>query len=147
MTSAPLTIRLLREFAVIVGDERVSAGAWRLRKGRSLVKILALAPEHQAHRDQLLELLWPDRDPEAAVNNLHQALHTARRAFEAAGGDGPELLQLTDQIVTLCPNAPPTIDVELFEAGVSRARAERTPAAYEAAIGLYAGDLLPEDRY
>src|SRR5204862_779727 len=75
------------------------------------------------------------------------ALHTARRAFEAAGGDGPELLQLTDQIVTLCPNAPPIVDVELFEAGVSRARAERTPAAYAAAIDLYAGDLLPEDRY
>ena len=31
-----------------------------------------------------MELLWPGLDPEAAANNLHYALHVARRTLEPA---------------------------------------------------------------
>src|SRR5688572_18727945 len=77
-----LRIQLLGGFQVSVGPRPVHDAEWRLRKTKSLVKLLALAPGHQLHREQLLELLWPDQDPEAATNNLHKAVHTARRALE-----------------------------------------------------------------
>src|SRR5690348_17903258 len=81
---ASLRIALLGGFSATAGGKAVSEGAWRLRKSKSLVKLLALAPEHRLHRDQVIELLWPDRDPAAAANNLHQALYVARRALDGA---------------------------------------------------------------
>src|SRR3712207_7018556 len=39
------------------------------------------------------------------------------------------------------------VDVEAFEEASATARRAREPAAYKAALDLYAGDLLPEDRY
>ena len=44
-----------------------------------MVKLLALAPGHRLHREQLMESLWPDLDPDAAGANLRKALHFARR--------------------------------------------------------------------
>jgi predicted ATPase/DNA-binding CsgD family transcriptional regulator len=39
------------------------------------------------------------------------------------------------------------VDVEAFEEAAVTARRERDPAAYRAALELYAGELLPADRY
>ena len=74
---------LLGGFSVATEDGVVDERAWRLRKAKALVKLLALAPERRLHRERLAELLWPDRDADAAANNLHQALHAARRAIGA----------------------------------------------------------------
>jgi two-component SAPR family response regulator len=89
-------IRLLGGFSVAVGDNVVADRAWRLRKAKALVKILALAPDRRVHRERLAELLWPDHDADAAANNLNQALYCARRAFDAAGADGAAAVVLID---------------------------------------------------
>ena len=136
-------IRLLGGFSVAVGDHVVADRAWRLRKAKALVKILALAPDRRVHRERLAELLWPDRDAEAAANNLNQALYAARRAFDSAGADGAAALALIDAAAVLDAQ----VDVDAFEAAAARARADRNPAEYERALGLYGGELLPEDRY
>ncbi|HEV2126550.1 MAG TPA: hypothetical protein VGW38_27645, partial [Chloroflexota bacterium] len=54
-----LAIRLLGGFGVEVKGQPVNAGGWRLRKAKSLVKVLALAKGHALHREQVLDLLWP----------------------------------------------------------------------------------------
>ena len=96
-------IRLFGAFAVRVGEEVVPEGAWRLRKAKSLVKLLALAPERRVHRERATELLWPERAPEAAANNFHQALYVARRALEAAGAEASAVLPLRDDMLALYP--------------------------------------------
>jgi predicted ATPase len=88
-------------------------------------------------------VLWPDRDADAAANNLNQALYAARRALDAGGADGAVALALIDGAVALNGQ----VDVDAFEAAAARARAGPDPAAYERALGLYGGALLPEDRY
>jgi predicted ATPase/DNA-binding SARP family transcriptional activator len=128
---------LLGGFSVATGDGIVEERAWRLRKAKALVKLLALAPERRMHRERLAELLWPDRDAEAASNNLHQALHAARRAI------GPEALRLSDGVVVL----EAEVDVDAFEAAAVRARASGQAADYVSALDLHPGELLPEDRY
>ncbi|HSS56638.1 MAG TPA: BTAD domain-containing putative transcriptional regulator, partial [Solirubrobacteraceae bacterium] len=128
---------LLGGFSVATEDGVVEERAWRLRKAKALVKLLALAPERRLHRERLADLLWPDRDGEAAANNLHQALHAARRAI------GADALRLNDGVVAL----EAEVDVDAFEAAAARARATGEAAAYESALGLHAGELLPEDRY
>ena len=44
-------IRLLGGFEVTVGDRLVAADAWRLRKAKTLVKLLVLAGGHRMHRE------------------------------------------------------------------------------------------------
>lgn len=39
------------------------------------------------------------------------------------------------------------MDIEAFESAAATARRTREPSAYRAALELYSGDLLPEDRY
>src|SRR3954466_11139821 len=113
-----LRIRLFGAFEARVGDEAVPEGAWRLRKGKSLVKLLALAPERRVHRERATELLWPDRAAESAANNFHQALYVARRALEAAGADASAVLPLRDDMLALYPNGRVEVDIDVFEAAV-----------------------------
>ena len=114
-------IRLFGSFAV-AGESEIPAGAWRLRKAKSLVKLLALSPGRRLHREQVMELLWPERDPEAAANNLHQALYVARRALAAAGADASTVLPLREDMLVLAPDGGVEVDVDVFETAVARAR-------------------------
>jgi predicted ATPase/DNA-binding SARP family transcriptional activator len=142
--SSQVRISLLGGFAAAAEDGTVNEGAWRLRKAKGLVKLLALAPEHRLHRERASELLWPDRDPAAAANNLHQALYVARRALETAGLDGAAAIELRDDALVL---TDAVVDVEEFEQAAGEARGSGDRALCEAAVELYKGELLPEDRY
>jgi DNA-binding SARP family transcriptional activator len=75
-------IWLLGGFRVSVGSSRsIGEDEWRLRKAGNLIKLLALAPGHRLHREQAMDLLWPELESGAASNNLHHALHVARRTL------------------------------------------------------------------
>src|SRR3712207_8800110 len=68
----PVRVRLLGGFSVWVGPHAVGEGEWHLRKARSLVKLLALAPGHALHREQVMELLWPILDRKSTrLNSSH----------------------------------------------------------------------------
>jgi predicted ATPase/DNA-binding SARP family transcriptional activator len=142
-----LCISLLGAFSVTLGAEAVPDDAWRLRKAKTLVKLIALAPEQRLHSDEAAELLWPDRDPASSRNNLHQAIFAARRAFGSIGLDGRNCLELRDDVLALCADAEIRIDAIAFEVAAAGARAGRDPDAYRTALDSYAGELLPEDRY
>jgi predicted ATPase/DNA-binding SARP family transcriptional activator len=142
-----IRIQLFGAFAVSVGDQTVQEGAWRLRKAKSLVKLLALAPERRIHRERATELLWPERAPDAAANNFHQALYVARRALEAAGGEVSSVLPLRDDMLALNPGGTVAVDVDAFEAAAALARDSGDLADYRAALELHGGELLPEDRF
>jgi predicted ATPase/DNA-binding SARP family transcriptional activator len=139
-------IRLLGGFEVIRDGTPVPSREWRLRKARTLVKLLALSRDQRLHRDALLNVLWPGRDVTSAVNNLHQALHVARRVL---GGDHARsgLLELRDDVVVLHSKGLVDVDVRRFERLAVLARASGELADLRAAVAAYTGDLLPEDRF
>src|SRR3954452_25300623 len=143
--TAPLAVTLLGGFAVRALDQRVAEGAWRLRRAKSLVKLLALSPARSAHREVVAGLLWPEREAIAASRNLTQVVYVARRALETIDEDGLQRLTLHDDVLTLDGNVE--VDVEAFETAVAAAREQPTVAACSGALDLYAGELLPEDRY
>jgi DNA-binding SARP family transcriptional activator len=66
-----LRIYLLGTFRVSVGQWAIGESEWRLPKTKSLLKgkLLALAPNHRLHREQVINLLWPDLEREPAANN------------------------------------------------------------------------------
>jgi predicted ATPase/DNA-binding SARP family transcriptional activator len=139
-------IRLLGGFGVDRGGQPVQDRAWRLRKARTLVKLLALTRDQRLHREELLDALWPGRDPRSAANNLYQVLHVARRVL---AGEGPSdgLLELRDDVVSLRAGGLVEVDVLRFEQLAALARASGDLAGLRAAAGAYTGDLLPEDRF
>jgi predicted ATPase len=138
MAAAPRTsVTLLGGFAAEADGASVPDSAWRLRKAKELVKLLALADGHHLHREQAMDALWPDRGPDSAGNNLNQAVHAARRAL------GPDAITLLDGVLRLAAD----VDVDAFEDAAAGALRERTAQACQSALALYGGELLPENRY
>jgi predicted ATPase len=132
-----VTIKLLGGFAAVRDGQPVPREVWRLRKARELVKVLALAPGQRLHREQAMDVLWGERDPAAAANNLNQVVHVARGAL------GPETIEARDGLLRL----EAEVDVDAFERAAADARRVGAPSAYRAALSLYGGELLPENRY
>ncbi len=138
---------LLGGFRVSVGSRTIGEDRWRRRKAAALVKLLALAPGHRLHREQVMNLLWPHLREEAGANNLHRTLYVARRNIEPDPATSSRYLTLRGEQLMLCPEGDLWVDVEAFEQAAAAARRSRDPAAYQAAVEFYAGELLPEDRY
>ena len=68
--AAGLCITLLGRFAVWFGRCEVPTTAFSRRKALHLLKLIALQPGHQLHRDQALDLLWPHLAPRSATAQL-----------------------------------------------------------------------------
>jgi DNA-binding SARP family transcriptional activator len=137
-SAADVQLRLLGGFSATVAGEPV-ADRWRLRKAKTLVKLLAIAPGHRLHRDIVADRFWPDAEPQTTANNVHQLIHTIRRVL------GPESVTVTDDVVLLSPNI--TVDVDVFEYAAAQARRNSEIADLQAALDLWTGPLLPEDEY
>src|SRR5215218_11517610 len=138
---------LLGGFRVSVGSRTIGEDRWQRRKAAAIVKLLALAPSHRMHREQVMNLLWPRLGVQAAANNLHRNLYVARRTLEPDQLTSSRCLTLHEERLSLCPEGDLWVDVEAFEQAAEAARLSQDPAVYRVAIDLYAGELLPEDRY
>src|SRR5947207_135019 len=148
-TPTTLEIHLLGPFRIFVDGQAIEECQFTRRKPKQLIKLLALQPHHQLHRDQAMEFLWRDSDPEAAANNLHKAIHMARHALEASlksVADSHFILTHGQQVLLRAP-ARLWVDVEEFEQCVKAAQAGSDIKACEEARALYGGELLAEDRY
>ncbi|MBI3569068.1 MAG: AAA family ATPase [Gemmatimonadetes bacterium] len=94
----------------------------------ALLVYLACSPRCTAAREQLVDLLWADNDPDAARHALRQVTWYVRRRL----GDG---VLVTDG-ATLALRVPFTMDRDRFVAFVEG-------GDYAQAIAAYAGDFLP----
>jgi DNA-binding SARP family transcriptional activator/TolB-like protein len=143
-----LEIVLLGPFKVLVDGEPVDERRWQRRKAKTLIKLLAVEPHHQMHREQLAEMLWPELDPETSLANLHKIIHAARRALEPQLQQGARssFINTEGQQVILCASNL-IIDAEVFEQTLSAAFKSNDPNDYEAGLAVYKGDLLIEDPY
>ncbi|MFF1898126.1 hypothetical protein [Streptomyces sp. NPDC058206] len=62
-----LTLHLLGGFAAVRDDGVEIPRRWRRSTGQTLVKLLAVAPELRRHREEVMDLLWPDAPMDAAA--------------------------------------------------------------------------------
>jgi DNA-binding SARP family transcriptional activator len=139
---ATIHVTLLGRFEVTVGAVPVAASSWTRRHAAALVKVLAMAPGRRLHREQVIDLVWPDDTIEEAMPKLHKAAHFARRALAVSNA-----VVLRGDNVALCPDSDTTVDVELFEDLARRALVNEDVAAARQALSMYGGELLPHDRY
>jgi DNA-binding SARP family transcriptional activator len=147
-----LSIRLLGRFEVLRGGQSLSGSEWRSRQTRAILKLLVIRCGHVVTTDQLLDLLWPDEEPEAARRRLHVRVSQLRRALAP---DDPAAYVLTmEGGYSFDPEVGCWVDTWEFESQTGRARRcqeagdlDQAIAAYETARSLYRGDLLEEDLY
>lgn len=79
---ARVDITLLGMPRVAVDGQPVS---FPTRASMLLVIALGLSPEGALHKDELIELLWPERSPEQGARSLRTALWRAKRTLGPAG--------------------------------------------------------------
>src|SRR5258708_4889798 len=103
-----VSIHLLGRFNVSIDDRLVPAAHWPRDRAAALVKLLAVSPAHRVHREQAMATFWPDLDVDAAGANLRKAIHYARRSLGVH-----ELIEASNDIVSLAPHADLKIDAEL----------------------------------
>ncbi|MET9627184.1 BTAD domain-containing putative transcriptional regulator [Lentzea sp. NPDC006480] len=139
---ATCQVRVLGGFGVTVDGSPVPSHAWRSRRAADVVKLLAIETGHRLHREQVMELLWPDLPVDAAGANLRKAVHYARRAL----GD-PGAIAVEGQVLALWPGGCLDCDLERFNRTADAALASGDPRACATAAAAYGADVLPDDRY
>jgi predicted ATPase/DNA-binding SARP family transcriptional activator len=145
MQSSGLRIRLLGMFEVVTPGGTVARSSWRSHRAAAAIKLTALAPGFRLHREVLADALWPELGPNEQANNLNVALSRARRALVEAGAQGGRFLRREGALVAL--GDPPDLWVDAAEFRAAAAGASGDLERIDAALTLYAGDLLPDDRY
>ena len=154
LTLAPQTalrVRTLGAFQVWRGDAAIAGQQWTRRRAAALFKILLSAPAHRLHREQAIELLWPDTDPGVPPPNLRAVVYLLRQILDAPDAAASHV-QITDDLLVLHPNptsepSPDWLDAVDFAAAARTALKSRSLAECRRALALYTGDYLPADIY
>jgi DNA-binding SARP family transcriptional activator len=85
-----------------IGNRAIDGRSIR-RKALALLLYLLSQPGGAATPDQLIEALWTDLDPDAALNSVHQTIYVLRRVIDPAyrAGVSPEYLHFDSDMVWL----------------------------------------------
>ena len=147
-TVATLRIDLLGGFGVDRDGIPVPDFTWQRRSARRLTKLLATVPNHSLHREQIIDIFWPNADVDSARNSLAKALHAARRAVEPErpAREDSSYLIVRDDLVSLDPDHV-LVDADEFQRLALLALRTGTMEAFDSALRRYTGALLPEDLY
>lgn len=133
---------LLGRFSVAIDGVELAAERWPSLRATQLVQLLCLQPHQRLTRDQVIDALWPQLEPEAGAANLRKAAHHARHALGRHDG-----IVLQAGEVLLWPERPLVVDALRFEQRAAAALAQRDPADCADAAATYTGDLLPGSRF
>lgn len=143
-------------FRLFRGDEDLHPERWELHKAVSVLKYLVVEEGRWVPSEVLLDLFWPEADPDRALRALRTAFYKLRHALE------PELRPYAPSTYIASSRGRYRFRTESphwfdFQAFLERGQAARQAMQrgdhagavnqIERALELYAGDFLPEDRF
>jgi DNA-binding SARP family transcriptional activator len=149
-TAARLFLRTFGGIALHRGGWSGPAIAIDKRRVRMLLAVMAARADSTLTRDQAVDILWPDADPDSAVNSLNQTVFQLRRYIdpEYRGGQSPEYVISTAEQVTLNPALVRTDLEEIRRLDrVSGADRDARRATARRAVLLVRGEFLSDLRY
>lgn len=148
-----LDIRCFGGFSMVA--DGIDVDLSRVRpQARTVLRILALHAGRPVHRERLAGELWADLDTPSALHNLQVSVSSLRRALQA---DGPaaetgQPIVRQGEAYALVLNRGSTFDLSDFDQAINDATVARSTGSSEQAavklrqaVGLYAGEVLPED--
>ncbi|MCX8006109.1 MAG: bacterial transcriptional activator domain-containing protein, partial [Burkholderiaceae bacterium] len=138
----PLRVAVLGRFVVWQGRRKVEGRLLRQRRAGELLALLSLSEGHRLTTEQAAEALSLAKPPAAAQVLLHHATSALRHALEPDLPDKfpSRYLRVEEGQIALDLPAGSWLDVEAFEAACQG-------GAWEEALALYGGELLPAYRY
>lgn len=148
-----LNIVLLGQFSVTMGKQNIPLGKWKSSKALMVLKYLA-ANRNQGFipREVLIEMLWPDQDPEKTGSRFNMAMSALRKTLEPdLSPKAPSTyIQRKKDRYRLVDDTRITVDTEQFSKAF--VLAEKTGpleklSRYLGAQSIYKGGFLGEDRY
>lgn len=123
-----LSVRVLGPIEVRRGDRVLTSRELGGPKQRQILEILLLQLGTPVSKDRLVELLWADRPPAAALQNLESYISVLRRGLQpGAGRSGP--LRTANGGYVMDESAV-DLDVHRFELLLERARRSPADRAY-----------------
>lgn len=153
---APLTIKCLGQFEVLVGDTQIPQEQWRSSAAQKIFKYLVLKLDQGfTPKEVLLELAWPGEDPAKTSGRLHVALNALRKLFEPELKRGlrSSYIMRRGDSYRLDIGETGTVDVHRFRKNLQLAESTGKEDNNEALCGylkaeaLYGGPLFVEDPY
>ena len=141
-----LYVQTLGGFSLRRGDVLVPTESWRNERLWPLFTGLLSAANHRLSRDQLIELLWPDKDLADPANSLREVLSKLRRRLAPAGvavAATPAYIRNEGPFLALVPDTV-AIDADMFLSAAQQALATRNLTICQEAIDSYGGDYLPQ---
>lgn len=148
-TTTSIAVQMLGTFSIIIQDLTIKLPSSR---GLSLLKYLLLHHKQNSPREVLMEVFWPETEPETARNNLNVTIYSLRRALRKV--TDLSMIVYENGTYGLAPDLKIWLDVEEFEHRVQagqrlETRNQITVAVveYETAISIYQGDFLEENPY
>ncbi len=145
-----LSITLFGHFTVVRGDRPLDL--CRSSNGQAILQYLAAQPGFRAAADILMDILWPDDEPDIARHKLQVAVSVLRRSlnqgYRCEPGGGYILFK--HQVYQINPLATLRTDVnqflQLYQVGRHGSGADMV-AAFKQACSLYVGSFLAENLY
>ena len=147
-----LSLRCFGGFSIAIKGRAVDLIAVKPR-ARAVLRLLAVHSGNPVHREVLQAAFWPDADADTGARNLHVAVSSLRSWLEPGVGRGGSsfILREGDAYRIALP-ADAEVDLMVFSKALAAARVARLRgevdaaiSAYQQALDVYAGEVLPED--
>jgi DNA-binding SARP family transcriptional activator len=150
-----LDIHLLGTLVVRRNGVPIGAAEWRTQKVKALLKYLILHRSRPIPQDELIDVLWPDVDPQTGAGRLKTTLKTLRQVLEPLlEGSRSTFVIRAGSTLRWADAGRARLDLDEYDRLVALAeghqaagRTSDAVVALDEAARLYRGDLLEDDRY
>lgn len=148
--SPPLSLYGFGKFRVFLGDQEVGEKLWKTRKSKYLFAYLACQAGRDVPDEKVMDLFWPDHEPEKARQSLYAALSHMRKALEAVfPGESDRVVLARKGFYRFNSERSYFFDMQdferLYEQGQSRikeGREDEAMVAFQKAEALYTGEFM-----
>ena len=151
-TDPPVQVRMLGTFTMTINGREVPADM--PGQAATVLKYVVSQGRRHSPRDALMELLWPENEPELSARRLRVVVHTLRKHLSQVDAAGDGLIATVGTAYLLNPAVTVWTDVDEFEKRRNNAwrlhRSGHVQEAfheYEQAEALYRGDYMEDEPY
>ena len=144
------SLRIYRDDALVFDE------SWRNKPAKAIFKRLFSNPGQRYAKDMLADELWPETEPDTAINRLRVAIHELRKMLRGARkqAGSPQYIGQQEGAYFFDPSLGSWSDVEAFEEYAQQGRSlaiagrsDEALKAFQKAEALYQGDYLRDDPY
>ena len=148
--SKKLRFHLFGPFEIFRDGQPLTNQDWQSQQTRTVCKLLVARQGQVVSSDQIIDILWPDENPETARRRLHVRISQLRRAL----GGSKSLVQTVDGGYLFSSNEDCWLDLNEFQSALlagqqllEERKNDEAIDVFEKARKIYRGEFLAEDLY